>query len=297
MKTSTLFLLGALILTACNQDLDKGFISSATLESDLWKISPTQGGTLLEVRFREGDSISQGMLVAAVDSLPWILKQSEIKASMQELGATIRAKEAELQPLRSIHAGLEREVNRFQTLAKEGAAPAQRKDDLETQLQSSEARIKAMQTSIEALRSRYAVFHAQLESLQDQINRCQILAPTSGRITTRYRNAGEASIPGRPILEIGKTDSLWADFFIPQTDLAKYHLGQALWIRIDSAKSAIWQSAQIQWIASEAEFTPKGVQTREARNELMFKARALAPNAKGILKRGMPVEVWEQKPE
>ena len=103
----------------------------------------------------------------------------------------------------------------------------------------------------------------------------------------------EAALPGRPLVEIGKTDTLWADFFVGQQQLAKFKLGQALRLRLDTGGEPLWIPAKLTWISTEAEFTPKGVQTREARNDLVFRARALAANPQGELKRGLPVEVWE----
>jgi HlyD family secretion protein len=283
----------SMIFSSCQKEEKLGFISSATLESDLWKVSPSVAGTLLEVSVREGDSVHQGQAIAWIDSIPLVLKLGELQAGYGELFANIRAREAEVATLQTAHEGIEREFARATKLVADGAATVQRKDDLETQKSTSISRIAAARSAIEALRSRNALLFAQEKSLRDQIQRCQVKSPASGRIMTRYRNNGEASIPGRPLVEIGRTDTLWAEFFIPQNQLAKFHLGQSLKIRLDAEKEPTWVPGKLSWIASEAEFTPKGVQTREARNELIFRARALAPNHQGQLKRGMPVEVWE----
>lgn len=290
-------LLSLLVLVSCNEQERQGFLSSATLESDLWKISPVVAGTLTEIVVREGDSVSLGQRVASIDSIPLVLKLEELQATRIELSANIKSKEAEMGTLVASDAGIQRELQRAQKLVEEGAMTSQRKDDLQTQADVSKARIFASHSGIAALKSKFAMIRAQENSLRDQIRRCQILSPTHGRILTKYRNAGEAATPGRPLLEVGRTDTLWADFFIVQTELSRFKLGQNLKIRLDMGgnkdSNAIWIPAQLSWIASEAEFTPKGVQTREARNELVFRARAIAGNSNGILKRGMPVEVWQ----
>jgi HlyD family secretion protein len=290
-----LALIYPLVILSCQKSEQTGFLSSATLESDLWKVSPTIAGTLLEVNVREGDSIQRGQVIASIDSVPMVLKLGELQAGYGELSAAIQAREDEIPILQATHKGIVREFDRATKLVAEGAATAQRKDDLETQKATSLARISATRSAIEALRSKYGLLKAQEQTLRDQITRCRVSSPATGRVLTKYRNGGEASIPGRPLIEIGKTDTLWADFFIPQTELARFKLGQKLQIRLDSGNDAkgILIPAKLTWISAEAEFTPKGVQTREARNELVFRGRAMAANANGALKRGMPVEVWE----
>jgi HlyD family secretion protein len=291
------FVLIMIMFIACKDSNQKGFLSSATLESDLWKISPVVSGTFTDIPLREGDSVSLGQRIAGIDSVPLLLKLEELKASRIELAATIQSRQDEIGTLVATDAGIQRELQRATKLVDEGAMTVQRKDDLQTQSEVSKARIKASQSAVNALKSKFAMLQAQENSLRDQIRKCQILSPANGRVMTKYRNAGEAAIPGRPFLEIGRTDTLWADFFISQAELGRFKLGQKLRIRIDrgnnSDTNAIWIPAFVSWIASEAEFTPKGVQTREARNELVFRARILAANQDGSLKRGMPVEVWE----
>lgn len=76
--------------------------------------------------------------------------------------------------------------------------------------------------------------------------------------------------------------------------LSRYRLGQSLRFRLDTGREPVWAKAILTWFSPEAEFTPKGVQAREARNELVFRARAKAANPQGLLKRGMPIEVWDK---
>jgi HlyD family secretion protein len=104
-------------------------------------------------------------------------------------------------------------------------------------------------------------------------------------------------LPGNPVYELGNYDTMQVDFYVPQTILGGFKLGQAVRIRIDdqspsSKQKQTFVPAQITWISSDAEFSPKNIQTRESRNELVFKIRALAANKDGLLKRGLPVEVF-----
>ena len=293
-RTTTLLTISVLSLLArCNKSMPVGFLSSATVDADLWKVAPVSSGNLLAVPVKEGDALQAGQLVAVVDSVPLTLKIAELNASLAELSASVRARAAETQTLVAADRGIQRELSRTKQLVADGAAPSQKFDDLATQKETSAARIAASQAAVSALQAKAKLLDAQKASLRDQITRCRLTAPAAGTVLTRFRNAGEAAIPGRPVVEIGRTDTLWAEFFVGQQDLARLKLGQPLRLRLDLGKGEQFVPARLSWIASAAEFTPKGVQTREGRNELVFRARALAANPNGALKRGLPVEVWE----
>lgn len=295
MKTSkTLLTISVLALLAgCNKSMPEGFLSSATVDADLWKVAPVSSGTLLAVPIKEGDALKAGQLVAVVDSVPLVLKLAELDASQAELAANVKARAAETQTLVAADRGLQRELARTKQLVADGASTAQKLDDLTTQKETSTARIAAAKAAVTALQAKTKLIDAQKASLRDQITRCRLTAPAAGTVLTRFRNAGEAAIPGRPVIELGRTDTLWAEFFVGQQDLARLKLGQPLRLRLDLGKGEQFLPARLSWISTAAEFTPKGVQTREGRNELVFRARALAANPSGALKRGLPVEVWE----
>jgi HlyD family secretion protein len=115
-------------------------------------------------------------------------------------------------------------------------------------------------------------------------------------VITKYKNPGEVALPGNPLFEVGKYDTMQIDFYVTQPMLPQFHLGQIVRIRLDDSSGKHKEnflSAQISWIGNDAEFSPKNIQTRESRNELVFKIRAMAPNPNGQLKRGLPVEVWK----
>lgn len=295
MKTpKTLLTISVLALLAgCNKSMPEGFLSSATVDADLWKVAPVSSGTLLAVPVKEGDALKAGQLVAVVDSVPLVLKLAELDASQAELAANVKARAAETQTLVAADRGLQRELARTKQLVADGASTTQKLDDLTTQKETSTARIAAAKAAVIALQAKTKLIDAQKASLCDQIARCRLTAPAAGTVLTRFRNAGEAAIPGRPVIELGRTDTLWAEFFVSQQDLARLKLGQPLRLRLDLGKGEQFLPARLSWISTAAEFTPKGVQTREGRNELVFRARALAANPSGALKRGLPVEVWE----
>lgn len=286
LAVSTLF------LSSCRGEVGEGFLSSATVDADLWKVSPSAPGTIASVTVREGDTVVRGQILATIDTVPLVLKLSELDAAMAELSAGVAAREAEHRVLAASHRGVEREASRARALVADGAAPSRSQDESETLRETSAARLAASKSAIAAMRAKSGVLKAQRVTLRDQIARCRLAAPAAGTVLTRFRGEGEAAVPGRPVVEIGRTDTMWAEFFVPQTILSSVRLGQLLRLRLDDGGEGSWIPARLAWISSTAEFTPKGVQTRESRNELVFRCRALAANPEGALKRGLPVEVW-----
>jgi HlyD family secretion protein len=288
---------GALIASGCDGMADKNFLGSAVVESRTWLVATTAGGSIVAMNKDEGQMAERNELLAVIDTIPLTLQKMEAIAGMSELAASISAQEAQNKSLATDVAGVEREFGRADQLAKQGSATEQMRDNLGSQLQSTQLKLTASRHMISSLQAKDRALLINRQMLDDQIRRCYVKAPASGIILTRYRQPGEVAAPGTPLFELGAFDTLYADFFVPQTVLASLAYGQKVRIRVDfdggaSAQKARFLPAAITWIGSEAEFSPKNIQTRQSRNELVFRVRATIPNSRDVLKRGLPVEVW-----
>jgi HlyD family secretion protein len=291
--------IGGILLAAlcgCERGTAPGFLGSAVVESRTWTVSSTVQGTLTDVAVGEGDRIAAGAVVAVVDTVPLQFLRREAAAGIAEIAATVRARKAEIAARAIDVAGLEREFKRIDGLAAKGAATTQQRDNLSTQLQAAQAKLAAANSALEPLAEKEKSLRIKLESISDQIRRCTITAPGTGVVLTQFRNRGEVVGPGTPVCELGALDTLQADFFVPQPVLATLRRGQKVAMRIDWDSAGIAGEkrlpATVSWIGEEAEFTPKNIQTRHSRNELVFRVRCTAENSNGILKRGLPVEIW-----
>jgi HlyD family secretion protein len=281
----------------CSSTNSKDFIGSAVVDAQTYQIATTAQGTIVDLFKEEGQQVTKGEPVAVLDTVPLVLKLDEISASLAELTNTISSKKEEISSQESDVKGVDREYKRTSTLVQQGSAPAQQKDNLQTQYESSKLRVKANRSVLSSLQAKISTLNAQRAELLDQLSRCYVHSPASGVILTKFKNLGEVALPGNPVFELGKYDTMQVDFYVTQPMVASFRLGQAVRIRLDDEapnqkKEQVFCPATISWISSDAEFSPKNIQTRESRNELVFKIRALAPNQNGLLKRGLPVEVW-----
>jgi HlyD family secretion protein len=264
------------------------------VETQTYQVATTASGALVAVNKQEGQRIATGERLAVVDTVQIALNLQEVAATLAELDASVASSNASVASMGEDIKGSEREYNRINDLASKGAAPTQQRDNLQTQFASSRLRQQAAQSQRQSLLARRKTLQIKMEELKNQLSKCYVFAPCNGIILTRYKNLGEVVLPGNPIFEAGNYDSVQVDFFVPQPQLAGLTLGQAVRIRLDAGngEKINFIPASISWISEDAEFSPKNIQTRESRNELVFKVRALAANSRGLLKRGLPVEIW-----
>jgi HlyD family secretion protein len=286
------------VIMNCDQiSKNPDFLGSAVVECRTWLVATTAGGSIMAMNSDEGRTAARNELLAVIDTVPLTLQKQEVIAGMSELAASISAQEAQNKSLATDVAGVEREFGRADQLAKQGSATEQMRDNLGSQLQSTQLKLTASRHMVSSLQAKDQALIIKRRLLDDQIRRCYVTAPADGIILTRYRNVGEVATPGNPIFELGSFDTLYVDFFVPQAALATINYGQKVRIRVDfddgsSKKKMRFLPAAVTWIGSEAEFSPKNIQTRQSRNELVFRVRATIPNSEGILKRGLPIEVW-----
>lgn len=283
------------LLGACGARTDPDFIGSAIVEAETYQVAALTQGQLKSLYKQEGQSVAAGELLGIVDTVPYALQLLEARAGLAESDAGKRSQQSQIQGGQAEVKGLERDYARIAPLAKEGSLPAQQEDKLASGLDAGRAKLSAARQMLTSMDAKRQGLEARIGLLQDQLRKCYLRAPVAGRVLTRYKNPDETTAPGQPVYEIGREDTLRIDFFVPQTWLSGIKYGQAVRIRLDQggSKEGSFLPAAVSWIGNEAEFSPKNIQTRESRNELVFRVRALAANKDGLLKRGLPVEVWK----
>lgn len=280
----------------CGTTNNADFLGSAVVESTTLQVATTAQGFISALYKDEGDQVRAAETLAVIDTVPLVLKKQELSTGREEVFSSVKAKKQEIESIKSDIDGIEREFNRIDKLAQSGAVPTQQRDNLKTQLQSAQSRLNAQQELLKSIIDKDAGIIVKIEQIEDQLNRCFVTAAKKGYICTRYRNVNEVVGPGNPLFELCTYDTVYADFFIPQPLLGSLKLGQTLRVRIDMPNqgdsNAVFVPGTLTWISEQAEFSPKNIQTRESRNELVFRMRCTIANANGTLKRGLPVEIW-----
>ena len=131
----------------------------------------------------------------------------------------------------------------------------------------------------------------QIDQLNDKIKKCKIINPISGTVLTTYAEPNEITAFGKPLYKIADLKTMQLRVFVSETQLAELRIGDEVNVKLDNGNAMKSYSGTISWIASEAEFTPKIIQTKEERVSLVYAVKIDVEND-GSIKIGMPAEMW-----
>lgn len=283
--------------------------ASGNFEADEIIVSAEQAGKILSLDIREGDTISANAVIGRIDVTGIGLQKEQAEASLRSLRQKITDPTPQLELVRKQIAVLQtqleqqlREKERTEKLLAADAATRKQLDDVESSVSQIRRQIAVSQQQLELYRSNIATQNRSIlseedplkksvERIQDQINRGQIINPVTGTVLVRYAYAGEMTAAGKPLYSIANTDTITLKAFVTGTQLPQIKLNQEVEVRIDEgADQYTHYKGHIYWISDKAEFTPKTIQTKEERANLVYAIRIAVKND-GYLKIGMYGEV------
>ncbi len=261
-------------------------------EADEWLIYPEAPGKLLSFSPNEGDLLKKNQLLGVVDTSALTLQREQVKASISAIYAKKQTAGPEISLLQKRKDVLLSERQRVAGLLRDSVATQKQMDDVNNKLAVLEQQIKVAQEKVEiANKSIFAQVNPlrkQIDIINDRIRKAKIYAPTRGRVTQKFVNAGEMVAPQIPLIKLAKMDTLYLRAYFSGNQYAQLKLDQVVNVHIDPDKT---YQGRVTWISEEAEFTPKIVQTKEERVNLTYAVKIAIPND-GVLKIGMPGEVW-----
>ncbi len=284
---------GTLILGVCmcSQETEPGFLGSSVIECKSFYVSPKTEGELIRVDAEEGTMIDSGDTLGLIDTQTVSIKMAKIESAEDRIAGRIGAKRYEVKAIESEIKGVARNYGRVGNLAEKGAMSQRSKDDLGTELEAVNHRLKAKRFMLRSLMSKKDEIQADKRLLEYQLEKSWLISPDKGVVSKKYLSRGEAAAPGKPIFRIYSADSVYADFFVDRDIAAELGIGQEVDIRVKQDRRV---EARITWINDEAEYTPANIQTREKRSSLVYRVRARAASGEGLLKKGLPVEIYRK---
>ena len=277
------------LLAACGAGTPDAY---GNFEADEVVVSAETGGRLLRFAAEEGERLAAGAVVGQVDTTGLALKRDEIL--QQQRASTTRNSEAraqvdvllaQLQTARS-------ELARTRRLYDAEAATARQLDQAQGEVRVLEERIRAARAQSSVVREESGGAEARVRQIDEQLDRSRITNPVAGTVLTTYVEPGEYVQPGAPLYAVADLDTLTFRAWVSGAQLPRLRLGQQVRVRVDSAAGGLRTLPGIVvWIASEAEFTPTPIQTRDERVEQVYAVRVRVPDTQGVLKVGMPGEL------
>ena len=181
--------------------------------------------------------------------------------------------------------------NRIENLIKDNAGTQKQLDDITGEIDIIKQRIRSVEIQNAPVVNELKSIDVQLKQVDDQINKSKIINPVNGTVLVKYAEPNEITSFGKPLYKIADLSIMQLRVYISEIQLANIKIGQEVTVKIDDNESMKSYNGIIAWIASEAEFTPKMIQTKEERVALVYAVKVDVEND-GSLKIGMPAEMW-----
>lgn len=279
----------ALSLAACGDGEPDAW---GSFEATEVVVSAEVSGPLRHFEAVEGERLAAGRVVGTVDTVQTALQIAELEAQQASATAQARSSGATTGALQAELNVAATELARTRRLFEARAATRQQLDAAQSRVDVLRARIEAAREQTTGAGDQAASVDARLAQLRDQLDRSRIRNPIDGTVLTTYVHRGELVQRGQPLYRIANLDTLTLRAYVAGDQLSQVALGQSVTVRYDVGDDALGErGGVVRRVASEAEFTPTPIQTREERADLVYAVEIAVPNADGVLKIGMPGEL------
>ena len=273
-------LISILLFTSCS-DTNSKIAGSGTIEVDQIRVSPLYIGRIKEIVVNEGDQFVKGQPLV-------YLQNEEIQADVDYSRAGLDAARRGVDQARADYENSRRERIRGEDLFRAGSLAKQDLDRLRTKEQVALSRYQAS-------RSSSAQVEATVRRSQSRMDEITLYAPIDGVVMSRNFEIGEVVLPGASILSIANLNSVRLNVYVPGPELSRLVVGANATVSVDGTNRK-WKG-KVESISDQAEFTPKNVQTADARARLVYEVRVRIQNPDFALKPGLPADaILDKKP-
>ena len=264
MKRIAVYSAMTVVLAACGNGGD--FDATGTFEATEVLVSAEAAGRILSFDVEEGDTLSAGKQVGAIDTVQLYLQKLQLERQRASVHSNRPDISKQAAALRGQIAQQETERRRVENLLKDGAATTKQLDDINASLRVLNGQLDALLSTLKnntsSIDENASAIDLQIAQVEDRLSKCRIVSPIDGSVLVKYSEAGELAATGKEVTVV-------ADF---GGDKQREYPGR------------------ITWIASECEFTPKSIQTRDTRANLVYAVKIAVEND-GLLKIGLYGEV------
>ena len=283
-----------LVLGACTSQ-EEQYDASGIFETTEVIVSAKGTGELQSFQVEEGQAVRQGEVLGWIDTLQLSLKDRQLAASLLATESKRLDEKRQVAHLRQQIENLQREKERFTTLLNAKATTAKQVDDIDYQIKVLQNQLVATQEQINSSNSSLSrqseSIQAQRAQMEDQIRNAMISSPITGTVLTKYAEQGEFAVPGKALFKVADVSRMKLRAYITADQLTQLQIGQAVAVYADRGITDRKRYAgRVVWIADKAEFTPKTIQTRNERANLVYAVKIAVEND-GFIKRGMYGEV------
>ena len=271
------------------------FDAQGTFEATEIVVSSEATGKILHFEAEEGTLVEAGQQVGAMDSLQLHLQRKQLIAQQSALLNSRPDIKKQMSSLREQIAKQKSELQRVENMLRHGAATQKQHDDINAHIRVLEGQLEATLSTLgkntASINDNSASLEAQIAALDDRIAKCHIIAPTNGTVLVKYAEAGELATVGKPLMKIANLEKIYLRAYFTSDQLANIRLGDTVKVIADFGGDEQHEyEGRIAWISSESEFTPKNIQTKNSRANLVYAVKIAVKND-GRLKIGLAGEV------
>lgn len=289
MKRIGIAIVATLLFASCGS---KNHQSDAygNFETDEIIVSAENGGKIVVANFHQGDKVKYGDVLAITDTVQLALQKAQLHAQRNSVAAQRAAVQAQIGIAEQQIVNLGKDKERIDKMVLDGAATLKQQDDIEGQLALVRKQILAHGAQLQAIDRQTEAADASIAVISDKITTSRVVSPIDGTILEKYAETGELATPGKPLYKLANLETLLLKVYISGTQLSQIEIGQPVTVLIDAPDGFRELQGTVEWVSSQAEFTPKIIQTREERLKLVYAVKVRVMND-GSLKIGMPGEV------
>lgn len=289
LNSYTLIATALLSLAACNRG-DGDFDATGTFEATEILVSSEANGKIMELNIEEGDRLDAGALVGYVDSTQLYLKKMQLSAGLRSVDIRKPDIRKQIAALEQQIATARTEQQRMENLVKAKAGNQKQVDDIVNNIKYLQKQLDAQYSTLNkttggADAEAEGILY-QIMQLDDQLQKSRIVNPQTGTVLVKYAEPGEVTAAGKPLYKIADTDLLYLRAYITSDQLSTLKQGQTVRVFADYGENDRREyPGTITWISDKSEFTPKGIQTKDERANLVYAIKIAVKND-GYLKIG-----------
>ena len=292
-RKSIIVLACLMLLVSCRKK-DKGTDAYGVFEATEIIVSSENNGKLLEFSAEEGKTYQQGDVLGHIDSTQLCLQIRQLESSIRATLASRPDIPSQLNTLEAKLQTLQRERNRVDALVKANAASTKQLDDVNAEIDITKSQIAATKSTLNtqsaAILENVEAMRFQLLQLQNAVDKCTIHAPITGTILQKYIEPNELAFQGKPLFKIADITNMTIKVYVTEDMLSSIKLGQDADIHLDAKGGQKTIKGTVRWISAKAEFTPKMIQTKKERVNMVYAVKIGFKND-GSAKIGMPGDV------
>lgn len=294
MKQHIVILSLGVLALSCNSGGDEAD-ATGSFEAIETIVSAEASGKIIRFDVAEGGELKAGQIVGMIDSTQLYLSKLQLLQSQKAILSGRPDTKVQLEALQRELAVAVSDMKRIENLVKGEVASQKQLDDANARVTLIQSRIDAQRSILSAttssLNEQAQTVAVQLAQVEEQLRKCKIICPVNGTVLTTYANVFEMTATGKPLFKIADLSEIELKAYITQDQFTQLKVGQAVSVLVDDAGGKMKSyPGMVSWINSKAEFTPKTIQTKNERANLVYAIKVRVKND-GLLKIGMYGEV------